>query len=382
MAAMALDGLRVARIQGRTIGEVLDSCGARDPALRAVLLGQSGDYGLPPSQVSAVLHLGLAGHYFRGAYYPRGGGQLIADRLAEVIEQNGGSVHLRRGVERILVGPGGAATGVRLEARAGEPAREVRAKAVLSNADLKMTLERLVGAEHLPASWVARARDFKMGGAIFLTFLGLKTDMRALGMRGVNYWQFDDFDVEGHYRDAASTSAVRARAAYITSSSLKDPTNAAHHAPPGVTNVEVMTLVPGSTSLWGVEPSDAEAWRYRETQVYRERKAELESQMVARLDALFPGAAPAVVFRESATPVTHVRFTRATGGTGYGLAATPDQFLRGRPGYRGPLPGLYLCGASTRAGHGVVGAMSSGRQAAARIAADLGKPLARVAESA
>jgi phytoene dehydrogenase-like protein len=71
-----------------------------------------------------------------------------------------------------------------------------------------------------------------------------------------------------------------------------------------------------------------------------------------------------------------VRFTRATGGTGYGLAATPDQFLRGRPGYRGPIPGLYLCGASTRAGHGVVGAMSSGRQAAARIAADLGRPLA------
>jgi phytoene dehydrogenase-like protein len=380
VAAMALDGLRVARIQGRTIGEVLDSCGARDPALRAVLLGQSGDYGLPPSQVSAVLHLGLAGHYFRGAYYPRGGGQVIADRLAEVIEQNGGSVHLRRGVERILVGPGGAATGVCLEARAGEPAREVRAKAVLSNADLKMTLERLVGAEHLPASWVSRARDFKMGGAIFLTFLGLKTDMRALGMRGVNYWQFDDFDVEGHYRDAASSSAIRPRAAYITSSSLKDPTNAAHHAPAGVTNVEVMTLVPGSTSLWGVEPNDAEAWRYRETQVYRERKAELESQMVARLDALFPGAARAVVFRESATPVTHVRFTRATGGTGYGLAATPDQFLRGRPGYRGPLPGLYLCGASTRAGHGVVGAMSSGRQAAARIAADLGMPLARVAQ--
>jgi phytoene dehydrogenase-like protein len=375
MMSMALDGLHVARIQNRTIGEVLDSCGARDPALRAIFLGQSGDYGLPPSQASAVLHLGLAGHYFRGAYYPRGGGQVIADRLAEAIERAGGSVHLRRGVEKILVGADGRASGVRLEARAGEPPRDVRAKVVLSNADLKMTLERLVGPEHLPASWVTRSKGFKMGGAIFLTFLGVQADMRALGMRPANYWQFDDFDVEGHYRDAASSTELKVRAAYITSSSLKDPSNAAHHAPGGVTNVEVMTLVPGSTAQWGVEPSDAEAWRYRETEVYRARKAELEEKMIGRLDALFPGAAKAVVFRESATPVTHVRFTRATGGTGYGLAATPDQFLRQRPGYRGPVPGLYLCGASTRAGHGVVGAMSSGRQAALRVAADLGVPL-------
>ena len=380
VAAMALDGLRVAGIQGKTIGQVLDSCGARDPALRAVLLGQSGDYGLPPSEASAVLHLGLAGHYFRGAYYPRGGGQVIADALTQAIESAGGSVHLRRGVERILVGPNGAACGVRLEARAGEAPRDVRARAVLSNADLKMTLERLLPPEHLPASWVTRARDFKMAGAIFLTYLGVQADLRAMGMRGVNYWQFDDFDVERLYRPAPGEDPLHPRASYITSASLKDPSNAAHHAPPGVTSVEVMTLVPGGTALWGVEQDAAKAWQYRESQPYRERKAKLEDQMIARLDALFPGAARAVVFRESSTPVTHVRFTRATDGTGYGLAATPGQFLRGRPGYRGPLQGLYFCGASTRAGHGVVGAMSSGRQAALRVAADLGKAVEATAE--
>jgi phytoene dehydrogenase-like protein len=375
VAAMAFDGLRVARIQGKTIGEVLDGCGARDPRLRAVLLGQSGDYGVPPSEASAVLHLGLAGHYFRGAYYPRGGGQVIADSLAEVIERAGGSVHLRRGVERILVGPDGAACGVRLEARAGEEPRDVRARAVLSNADLKMTLERLLGPEHLPASWIARARDFKMAGGLFLTFLGVETDLRAKGMRGVNYWQFDDFDVERFYRPGPGDDPLRSRASYMTSASLKDPSNAAHHAPPGVTNVEVMTLVPAGTALWGVEPDAAMAWRYRESEQYRETKAKLEEQMIGRLDALFPGAASAIVFRESSTPVSHVRFTRATGGTGYGLAATPAQFMRGRPGYRGPIGGLYFCGASTRAGHGVVGAMSSGRQAALRVAADLGKAI-------
>jgi phytoene dehydrogenase-like protein len=37
--------------------------------------------------------------------------------------------------------------------------------------------------------------------------------------------------------------------------------------------------------------------------------------------------------------------------------------------------GLYLAGASTRAGHGIVGALNSGSQAARRIAADLGVSL-------
>jgi phytoene dehydrogenase-like protein len=235
-----------------------------------------------------------------------------------------------------------------------------------------MTLLRLLGPEHLPASWAERARGFKMAAALFMTFLGVAADLRAMGMRPANYWMFDDFDMERAYRN---DDPMRARGVYVTSSSLKDPSNADHHAPAGVTNVEVMTLVPPTLAPWGVAPLDAEGWRYGESAAYRERKAALEEQMVARLDALFPGAARAIVFRESATPVSHARFTRATGGTGYGLAATPAQFMTRRPGYRGPIPRLYLCGASTRAGHGIVGAMLGGRQAALRIAKDLGRAL-------
>src|SRR5262249_10688931 len=103
----------------------------------------------------------------------------------------------------------------------------------------------------------------------------------------------------------------------------------------------------------------------------------LEADMIARFDRLFPGVAKDIVYRESATPITHQRFTRATDGTGYGLAATPAQFLKNRPGYRGPLPGLYLCGASTRAGHGIVGAMMGGEQVARRIAEEVEVRVAR-----
>ncbi len=374
MARLALAGLRLAPHRNATIAEVLDSI-TQEPALRAIFLGQSGDYGLPPSKVSAMLHLGLAGHYFRGAYYPKGGGQVIADRLCARIEALGGSIHLRQPVERIVVRDG-RATGVRLAPKAGDPAREVRAKVVLSNADLKRTFLELVGPEHLPSSWVARAAGFDMAAALFITFLGIAGDhgdLGALGMRASNYWQFDDFDVEAFYGDPERHRGgpIRAKGCYVTSATLKDPENPEHHAPRGVSNVEVMTVVPSSLARWRVDEGEVSAWRYKRNDAYRALKDDLEAQMIARLDAMFPGAASRVVFRESATPVSHRRYTGATDGTGYGLAATPAQFLEQRPGYRGPLPGLYLAGASTRAGHGIVGAMASGRNAARRVLHDL-----------
>lgn len=364
MARLALPGLRLARHRDATIGAVLAGL-VRDPKLAAVLLGQSGDYGLPPSKVSALLHLGLAGHYFRGAFYPHGGGQVIADRLVQRIEACGGSVHLRAPVERILV-ESGRAVGLRLAPRAGDLAVEVRADQVVSNADLKRTLLDLVGPEHLPAGTAQRTERMEMAAALFIAFVGLRGDGRELGMTSSNVWQFDGYDVEGFYREGRNDGPIAVHGCYVTSASLKDPAHAAHHAPPAHTNVEVMALVPSDPARWGAanRPFD---WSYKHDARYLERKAALEEELVARLDRLFPGAAERVVLRESATPMSHSRYTGASDGTGYGLAATPAQFMKGRPGYRGPLPGLWLVGASTRAGHGIVGAMMGGRAAARRL---------------
>ena len=129
----------------------------------------------------------------------------------------------------------------------------------------------------------------------------------------------------------------------------------------------MLTVVPGDLRRWGVASGDVASWSYKDSAAYAATKRAIEDDMIARLEKLHPGAAARVVFRESATPVSHERYTAATGGTGYGLAATPAQFMKKRPGYSGPIPGLFFAGASTRAGHGIVGAMMSGEHAARRI---------------
>ena len=364
-------GRLLARYQNATMAEFLDSC-TNDIRLRAILLGQHGDYALPPSEVSVLLHLGLANHYFKGAYYPVGGGQVLSNELADVIEANGGSIHLRCGIDKILV-EDGQVVGVRTEPKR-DVVHEIRANQVICNADIKRMTTDLLDPNDLPPTWVKRVEGFKMAGALFMTCLSVDTDMREKGMRATNYWQSDHYDVEAAYQSFKENETPSLSGCYITSATLKDPGNV-HHAPEGTTNIEVMSLVPGNFSKWGVKPEEIDNWDYKKNERYLDIKNALEEDSIRRLEELFPGTKEHILFKESATPITQTRYTRASGGTSYGISATPDQFLKQRPGFRGPLKQLYLCGASTRSGHGIVGAMNSGLQAARRVAKDQGKLL-------
>ncbi len=364
---VATRGRMVARYQNATLKDVLDGC-TSNRRLRAVMSGQHGDYGLPPSKVSAVLHAGLAMHYFRGAYYPRGGGQILADELARSIEAHGGGVHLRKGVEKVLV-DGGRAAGLRLEG-----GHEVRAGVVVSGADLRATMVDLVGPDHLAASEVRRHESWEWPAALYLACLGVDDDLAARGMRATNYWQYDHDDFEEVYAACDRPGEPAPQGCYITSATLKDP-DTPHHAPDGKHTVEVMSLVPGSPEAWGVTPDELRDGSYSKKAEYKRRKQAVENDLLRRFDDLFPGVGQRIVFRESATPLSHVRYTRATGGTGYGISATPGQFGPNRPGPRASVPGLYLCGASARSGHGLAGALQGGMVAAGAIGRDLGRPV-------
>lgn len=364
-------GRVVVRALRQTIGGFLDGY-IRSPRLKAIILAQHGDYALPPAETSAVLHAGLARHYFGGAWYPKGGGQMMADNLAASIEAADGTVHLRRGIARILV-EGGKAVGVTTEPRHGHT-HTVRAKVVISNADLMNTLLNLIEPEHLPARLLRQTERLHLPEALFITMLGVEGDLAAEGMAASNYWQFDTDDFDDLYRRIRTDAEPTAHAAYITSATVKDP-DTPHHAPTGISSVEVMTIVTGDARKWGVEPDGVVGWGYKKNAAYRAKKAAVEAQCIDRFERVFPGVRDRVVYRESASPLSHTRFTRARGGTGYGIAVTPGQLLANRPSHRGPLDGLYLCGASTRSGHGVGGTLLGGYATARMVAERFGRAL-------
>jgi phytoene dehydrogenase-like protein len=345
-----------------TLGAFLDTC-TTDVRLRAVIAGQHLTYAQPPSRAALPLHALVAMHYLEGAYYPEGGGQVMADRLAEVIERHGGKILLRAQARRIVVERGRVA-GIELEnPHVGR--RTVRAPVVVSNADLKHTLRDLVGPAALRPATLATAARWEMSPALAVVYLGVRRDLAA-EVANSNYWVFPDYDLERPYAAARDGRFEERPLCYVSLTSMKDPANR-RLAPPGVANLQLMTIAPSAPEAWGTSAADVASGRYRRSEGYQWAKRQLAERLLTQAEHVLPGLRRDVVYQEVATPITHTRFTGSSGGTSYGLALVPEQFLLRRPGPRTEIGGLYLCGASLRTGHGIPGVMMSGLFAAAAV---------------
>ncbi len=356
--------------QDRTLGDLFDDL-RLSPRLRGILCAQNGTYTLPPGRVSLILHSVLMMHYITaGAYYPAGGGQVIADGLKEAIERCGGEVFLQTPVKRIIV-TDGAVRGVELKPptplrKRGVP-DEIHAPIVISNADLKRTVFDLVGSDHFPTEMVDRVRGYTMSLPLFVEYLILDRDLGAEGWSNGNVYVGSDDDVDGYYAELEDGRWPDHPVAYMTFSSLKDPSNT-RLCRPGQTNMQVMTAAPRSYEFWGIEAGPASGGRYRLGEKYRERRAQVGASILEVAERALPGLRDSIVFSESATPITHERFTWSTGGTSYGIECTPDQFLFNRPSPATPVRGLFLAGASTMGAHGIAGTMGGGVMAASAVA--------------
>ncbi len=339
----------------------------------AVLLGEQGCYAVRPSDTPVVMAAGLTDHFLRGAYYPVGGGQVIAGRLIEAIRAYGGEVRTQTLVRRIRI-EHGRVRGV-VAGKKNRAPQEIDAPVVVSNADLKRTFSELVGAEHWAPETIERVRSLEMALPLFCVYLGLDIDLRARGMPNSNHFIWGDYDIEGVYDELDAGQLASKAMCYITAASLKDP-ESRHLAPEGFTNLQIMTLVPREYDVWNVERGPAEGGRYHRDAEYRKRKAELVEQLVDTSQQIIPDLREHIVWKEAATPISQERFTRSTGGTSYGIEMSCSQTGPLRVGPSTEIEGLFLCGASTPSGPGVAGVIRGGLVTAGQVLGhDLIRPI-------
>jgi phytoene dehydrogenase-like protein len=327
----------------------------RDPLLRAVLAGQSGNHGLPPSLVSAPVHAAVVAHYFDGGWYPKGGAAALPRALVRALRKAGGEIHVRTPVERILV-ENGRAMGVRLH-----DGTEVRARHVVSNADPHVTFGKLIDREHLSAWTRLKLRRLKYSVSALSLFAAVDLDVRAAGLDSGNWWLYDGADVEGIYRHGMTAwpldGARDIPGQFLTITTLKDPSKryGGQHTLESFAFVGHEAFRRWAESRHEQRPGD-----------YAALKAELTAAMLRGLERAVPGISRRVVFSELGTPLTNTHYVASTQGNLYGTEKS--RFQVGPFGFQigGDLDGLSLCGAST-VGHGVLGAAMSGLMVAKRI---------------
>jgi phytoene dehydrogenase-like protein len=325
-----------------------------DPRLRSVLGAQSGDHGLPPSRIPAVVHAAVQAHYLRGGYYPRGGAAAIPRAFIRALRRAGGEIRVRTEVSRILV-EDGRAIGVRLA-----DGTEIRARAVISNADPDVTLRRLVGTEHL--STVERLRLSRMEWSVsaISLFCATDLDLRALGMDSGNYWYFRDGDVEGTYQHGLQPwrpDAGPIPGGFVTATTLKDPSKSygGKHTLESFAFVGYDAFAKWADTRYGGRPES-----------YAACKRELMGRMLEMAGKVVPGLEKRVVFAELGTPLSNVHYCASTRGNLYGTSKALSQIGPFAQPLQTSIRELWMCGASTLS-HGVLGAHVSGLAVAAKL---------------
>ncbi|MER7750791.1 NAD(P)/FAD-dependent oxidoreductase [Kitasatospora sp. NPDC097643] len=350
----------------RTLADALDHCGL-SPKGRTLVAAQAGNYGTMPDGITFVEHVGMIDHYMRGAYYPEGGGQALVAAFVEALEAADGELRTRCEVRRILIDDG-RATGVELA-----DGTRIQAPLVISNADYRRTVLDLCGGEAaFPTELVARTRAATMRGAVVSVYVALDTELP--GLPNANIWWHDSDDMEAAH--AAMTERYRRDGAIdsvpqltFSFASLKDP-GAAAVCPPGHSNFQLMTICPPGHELWGVEGGPVDGEPYRRNPAYLARKQQFTELMLATAEKVVGPFRDRITHLETATPLSHQRYIRGSGGTPYGMASWGG--VGRRPDVRTEVEGLYVVGQSVRYGSGLSAVASCGAAAASEI---LGRPL-------
>lgn len=328
---------RFERLQGLTLKQVLDR-EFRDRKLKLLLAADCAHWGSPPSRTSFVFDSMLRLSYFLGNYYPEGGSQAFADDLARIVEENGGDILLRSLVERILV-EDDTAVGVAIATGLGGGRRtiHVRAARIVSNGDLVMTLERLLGAEVIGAEPIAAAKRLRPTSPCFLTHIGLRgaCERDVTGAAGYHWRSWNP--------DAVATDAFK-----VFIPTMYEP----KMAPPDGQIVILQRIMD---------------LHYDEVADWLAHKAATEAELVGQFEELLPGISDKIVIRLSASAMTSWRYTFNRHGAMLGWEMSPGQLGEGRPAIEGPVRNLFFTGHWTRPGGGITPVIVSAVDVAAAI---------------
>jgi phytoene dehydrogenase-like protein len=310
---------------------------------------------------SLVLLIRAAGdsHPAGSAYFATGGMGAVTQAMSTAAQQAG--TEIRTGVEVIEVRvKDGAATGIVLST--GE---EISARAVVSNADPKRTLLKLVDPTHLSPDFVQRLQHYRMLGTVAKVNLALSSlpvftalNEHANGTLGGRIHIGPEIDyLERAFDEAKYGSFSRQPYLEIAIPSLTD-----------------RSLAPEGKHVMSVYMQYA-PYKLKNSNWDKERVA-LGDTVVKTLTAYAPNLPDLILHHQIITPQDLEDEYGLTGGHIFHGELALDQFFTMRPlldwaRYRTPITNLYLCGSGTHPGTGLTG--GSGANAAREILKDVKK---------
>jgi phytoene dehydrogenase-like protein len=352
----------LADIMTMSVSDYLDQW-FEDPAIKGALSpgGVIGAWAGPrsPGTAYVLLHhrIGEAGGQRGGWGFVKGGMGALSEILATAGRAHGVEIHTGSKVARISV------KGDRIQGVVLEDGTELASPRVISTVHPRTTLLDLVGRQHLPSGLVEEMERYRSRSGSAKVNLALAELPNFRALPGVELGsQHPEFIINPSidYLDRAWGDAVAGRWSQDPMMDCVIPTTKDRTLAPRGRHILTCFVQYAPYQLQG------SSWA-QEREKFADRVVEVLGEYAPNL----PGA---VLHRQVVTPLDMEREYGLLGGNIFQGEMSLDQLFLLRPAaaagsYRTPVVGLYLGGAGTHPGGGVMGA--PGRNAARVVLADL-----------
>ncbi|MDP3791294.1 MAG: NAD(P)/FAD-dependent oxidoreductase [Candidatus Omnitrophota bacterium] len=297
-----------------------------------------GSAGMPADTIPAFVAILLYKEYvLDGGYYPRGGIQSFPDALKKRFIKYGGQLKLSDEVVSVKI----------KDSKMCETttAKKVmfKSKLVVANCSPHALFYKLLNKENMPKKYLKKMEKLSISLSAFLIYLGLANKTNILKKNIGKIWYCGTIDINNYYSDLRNDKAVNLEQGFLISSpSSKDSSL----APAGMENICIMTLAP-----------------YKNIKFWSNHREKIETEILRKMEVLFPGLNKEIIVRSNATPITIERYTGNSKGAAYGWEST----LGNNIPQLTPFSNLILVGHWTPHGSGITRVCLSGRLAALHI---------------
>ncbi|HTM54066.1 MAG TPA: NAD(P)/FAD-dependent oxidoreductase [Pirellulales bacterium] len=263
----------------------------------------------------------------KGVFTFQGGTDRLIKLMHEELERSGVDVRIRCDVEKILV-RGGRAAGVRVGGR------EISASSVISNSNLKTTINKLVGPEHFDPTFRENASAVRLNNSSCQVYMALKPGIHLDESLGDLLF---------------SSTATLFRTELLLSRDVTSRTYSFYYP----------RTRPGSNRSLIVSSTNAryEDWAALSREDYEASKRDLVETTLDALGKYVPNLRELLDHAEASTPLTFEHYTRHAAGASFGTKFEGLAVSRAIPEQ---ISGLYHAGSVGIIMSGWLGAMNYG----------------------
>ena len=324
-----------------------------DEKLKAILFANYGFYGLPPSKLNVTAVFANMDYWVSGAYYPKGGNQVIPDALVDLIRDNGGNVILNSEVTEIII-ENKKAVGV--ITKQGEM---FRGNEIISNISAIETFNNLIGREKLPTKFLKKLDRMEPSVSTIIVYIGLDENFKSKLKYNEDYELFvsNTYDLDEDQKLSMDNN-VQEASFFITIYTNVNP-----------------SLANGDRSIVClVQGQNFEHWKKYETdynngkkEEYNKEKNRLAQILIKRAEQILPDLSEHIEVMSVSTPLTLKRFSGNTDGAFFGWATNVKQYSPMDRLTKLPIKNLYLSSAWSFPGGGQTSTIAGGYRVAQKL---------------